>query len=44
LPWPDEDATTCPVKLRRQIGGEAFDAECGLPLVDDETSSEVDAN
>jgi hypothetical protein len=35
-PVTDETALTCPVKLRRQIGGEVIDGECGLPLVDDE--------
>ena len=34
-PRPD-DETTCGVLLRRQIGGEMFDGECGFPLIGDE--------
>jgi hypothetical protein len=34
-PIPDEDATTCPGKLRRQIGGTVEEGSCGLVLVDD---------
>jgi hypothetical protein len=36
VPELRHSAAVVPVKLRRQIGSEVFDAECGMPLVDDD--------